>query len=61
MKISADHLRKLEAFARRLRMNGKESGSTNLGPTHYQIRLNGATTEFTVLAVNGKPLEEEQT
>lgn len=44
--------RKLEGFARRLRLFGKAQGATNIGADSWEIQVGAAG--YTVLSKNGK-------
>lgn len=57
--ISAAHERKLNGFARRLRLFGNQQGTTTIGTTNYEICV--GTCGYTVVSVDGvrnKCLEE---
>lgn len=53
--ISAAHVRKLEGFARRLRLFAKQQGTTTIGTTSYEIKVDA--TGYLVVAVNGKEMQ----
>jgi hypothetical protein len=56
--VTAPVARKLEAYARRLKLAGLAHGTTFIGGTAYEIEVGTGIHLFTVLSVNGKLLAE---